>query len=134
MSGEGDKYTRIPRADDADQDFLADAYDPDDDNDGILDVADASHPSNAGELDSDGDQIIDTYDPDDDNDNVLDEQDIDPLNAPTDPTTPQPGDHDGDHLIDEFDPDHINNHGIWSQALQDWQDIDINWEALDGQP
>ena len=259
MSGEGAKYTRIPRADDADQDFLADAYDPDDDNDGIPDVADATHPSNAGELDSDGDQIINTYDPDDDNDNVLDEQDIDPLNAPgsvsltyddngealiedpngTDgqgthgtyvvidgfsdydidndgiigipssvhinPTTqpnsnntgywldnkqlvvdtvnqrvwffhggfvswldiqlrasdfasrtpgdqlsdsnwlrtvtfditigePQPGDHDGDHLIDEFDPDHINNHGIWSQALQDWQDIDINWEALDGQP
>ena len=130
ISGTGDLYIRQPRADDVDLDFLSDAYDPDDDNDGILDVADKDHPDNTSATDTDNDNIIDEYDTDDDDDGVIDEQDINPLAFEN---TIQPGDHDGDDLLDEFDADHIANHGIWSQAVQNWEDIGINWEALDGQ-
>jgi hypothetical protein len=131
-SGEN-TYELVPHADDSDGDGLVDSIDPDDDNDGIPDYGDPDHPSNIGAVNTDGDEFMDPYDPDDDNDTVPDEQDIDPLNAPT--GDPQPGDYDGDHIKDEFDPDHGLSHGLWDQFNSpEWEEINIVWEALDGQP
>ena len=133
MGGASDSYTLVPHADDSDGDGLLDMIDPDDDNDGIPDYGDPDHPTNVGAVNTDGDEFMDPYDPDDDNDGVPDEQDIEPLVAAT--GTSQPGDYDGDHIKDEFDPDHGLSHGQWDLFESPfWEDIDVNWEALDGSP
>ena len=133
MGGTNDSYTLVPHADDLDGDGLLDMIDPDDDNDGIPDYGDPDHPTNIGAVNTDGDAFMDPYDPDDDNDGVPDEQDIQPLVHET--GTPQPGDYDGDHIKDEFDPDHGLSHGQWDLFESPfWEDIDVNWEALDGSP
>lgn len=127
------QYTRVPHADDSDGDGLLDMIDPDDDNDGIPDFGDPDHPTNQGAVNTDGDAFMDPYDPDDDNDGVPDEQDIDPLVASD--GIAQEGDYDGDDIKDEFDPDHGLSHGKWDLFQSpEWQDIDVNWEALDGSP
>lgn len=129
------QYTLVPHADDSDGDGLLDIIDPDDDNDGIPDYGDPDHPSNIGAVNTDGDAYMDPYDTDDDNDGILDEQDVDPLLRPDQTSNPLPGDYDGDHLKDEFDPDHGLSHGLWDQFNSPpWEEIEILWEVLDGQP
>lgn len=129
------RYERVPHADDSDRDGLVDDIDPDDDDDGIPDYGDPDHPSNIGAVNTDGDEYMDPYDPDDDNDGVIDEQDVSPLLTPGETTNPLPGDYDGDHLKDEFDPDHGLSHGVWDRFQSpQWEEIDVYWEALDGQP
>lgn len=83
---------------DTDRDGKANKDDPDDDNDGVLDEADA-FPLNKNEsLDTDGDTLGNNKDEDDDNDGVLDIEEIkagiDPLKLDT----------DGDGVNDKNDP------------------------------
>ena len=49
----------LPASVDTDEDFLVDIYDPDDDNDGILDVDEAQYGTNPLSADTDQDGIID---------------------------------------------------------------------------
>jgi hypothetical protein len=98
---------------------------------GMLSKGPGSVPEGLNRLDTDGDDMLDTYDPDDDNDGAPDEQDIDPLNAPSEPLTPQPNDHDGDHLLNQFDSDHISSKPQWEQIDIKWEEIDyINWNDI----
>jgi hypothetical protein len=94
---------------DTDGDFIPDATDPDDDNDGVLDVNDVdslepasdsdgdgyndsletqegTNPLDVNEFpaDNDGDGIPDSIDTDDDNDGVLDVNDVDPFDPLSD--------------------------------------------------
>ena len=131
LSGDGqseNRYTRLPRFDDVDGDFISDAYDLDDDNDGIPDIADADHPDNRGEPDYDGDSIIDREDPDSDNDGVLDITDMHPLSAAD--GIGEPGDADGDDIPDQLDPDHVRFEPLYKDVEFDWEDIDTNWEDM----
>jgi len=129
-------YVRMPRADDSDGDFLADPYDPDDDNDGVPDVADAtptgpgSIPYDPNAVDTDGDELLDSHDPDDDNDGIIDSQDVDPTD-PADGVTPDDGDHDGDDLMDQFDPDNILSTPYWENASHLWESVSsVNWDVI----
>jgi uncharacterized delta-60 repeat protein len=66
-----------------DGDGTGDACDPDDDNDGVADVADnCVLVANADQVNSDGDGLGNACDPDDDNDGLLDALDACPLIAP----------------------------------------------------
>jgi len=70
-----DKYDEIEFID-TDDDGIPDYKDPDDDNDGVLDVDDA-FPLNPNEsVDTDGDGIGDNADTDDDNDGWTDKEEI----------------------------------------------------------
>lgn len=61
---------------DSDQDYVADCIDPDDDNDGVLDVTDVCPLIPDGhQTDTDNDGIGDACDLDDDNDGILDDGD-----------------------------------------------------------
>jgi len=64
---------------DADGDGLNDAIDPDDDNDGILDINDSTPRGNG--IDIDGDGVLDDFDWDIDGDGVLNTVDAAPLDA-----------------------------------------------------
>lgn len=61
----------LAEAEDFDSDGINDYIDPDDDNDGTPDNADAFPRDASEQLDSDGDGIGNNADPDDDNDGVL---------------------------------------------------------------
>ena len=142
----GTPYTRLPRFDDSDGDYLADPYDDDDDNDGIIDLYDIDHPLNqaAGAVDTDGDLVIDTFDDDDDNDGIEDTQDINPLFTPEQrlsvdedsdgiPDLLNEDDHDQDDLPDFLDPDHPRSNPTWNGVLSAWNTLsNINWEDLRG--
>jgi len=69
-------------AQDADGDGIADALDPDDDNDGILDDDEGtiSEPPPAEPPDTDDDGIVDPLDPDDNNNAVTDDNEPVPSN------------------------------------------------------
>lgn len=71
--------------DDFDIDGLGDVCDPDDDNDGVIDINDAFPFDAAETLDTDGDGTGNNADLDDDNDGV---SDIDEINAGSDPLDP----------------------------------------------
>ena len=76
---------------DSDQDGIPNQKDPDDDNDGVDDAADA-FPLDASETaDVDGDGTGDNADKDDDNDGVIDLEDVFPL----DPNESKDSDKDG---------------------------------------
>ncbi|TLM64757.1 MAG: DUF1566 domain-containing protein, partial [Deltaproteobacteria bacterium] len=82
---------------DTDSDGWGDVCDPDDDNDGVLDVADA-FPLNATEsVDTDGDGLGNNADLDDDNDGIPDVSDAFPLNPA------EGADSDGDGVGDNSD-------------------------------
>ena len=80
---------------DFDQDGVADAVDPDDDNDGVVDGLDAFPFDRTESLDSD--TIGNNADPDDDNDGVIDSNDDYPLDAGNVVDT------DGDDVVDRDD-------------------------------
>jgi hypothetical protein len=84
-------------------DALGDACDPDDDNDGVLDVNDVFPLDPLDWQDADGDGIGDNADTDDDNDGVPDVDDAFPL----DPT--ESIDTDGDGIGDNADTDDDND-------------------------
>ncbi len=108
---------------DSDGDGIADSVDPDDDNDGVIDVNDAfptdpeettdsdgdgvgdnadAFPEDPFEVaDTDGDGIGDKADPDDDGDGVLDVDDADPLDAAV---TTSGGDGGDDGSADQDSP------------------------------
>ncbi len=88
---------------DTDSDGYGDACDPDDDNDGVEDGADAFplDPQRASGDDLDGDGVDDEFDDDMDGDNVTNEADSHPRNASLYSGT----DTDGDGLADEVDDD-----------------------------
>ena len=91
---------------DFDADSQGDACDIDDDNDGVLDAADAFPLDETESVDTDGDGIGNNADPDDDNDGLLDgvetntEVYVSPSDTGTDPLDP---DSDGDGLLDGLD-------------------------------
>lgn len=88
---------------DFDKDKIADEDDPDDDNDGVLDIND-DFPRDASEqIDSDADGVGNNADTDDDNDDVLDDEDAFPLDATESKNA------DGDKLGDNADPDDDND-------------------------
>ncbi len=71
-------------AQDADGDGIPDHLDPDDDNDGILDVDEGTStgPQPSTPPDNDGDGIVDLLDPDDDNNAVTDDDEpVPPTNS-----------------------------------------------------
>jgi hypothetical protein len=101
--GRLDMYEPPSAEDDPDGDQLAIACDPDDDDDGVLDGADA-FPLDAGEsVDTDGDGTGNNADPDDDNDGVLDGADAFPLDAG------ESADTDGDGTGNNADADDDND-------------------------
>lgn len=65
---------------DSDMDSIGDTYDPDDDEDGVLDVNDAFPLDPTEDSDFDNDGIGNNSDPDDDNDGIPDTSDSYPLN------------------------------------------------------
>ncbi len=83
---------------DNDGDYIFDVDDPDDDNDGVLDINDAFPFDAAESVDTDGDGIGNNADTDDDNDGFLDINDAFPL----DPT--EWLDSDGDGIGNNSDP------------------------------
>lgn len=114
-----------PSGSDNDRDGIEDRFDPDDDNDGVIDELDsAPFDPNVGSApppsiidhdeDSDGDGIANSHDPDDDNDGVQDDQDSHPFD-PTRGEKPPPSiispdhDSDGDGIANSHDPDDDND-------------------------
>lgn len=90
---------------DNDQDGIGDNADPDDDNDGVLDVSDNCHfIANPDQVDTDGDGQGNACDTDDDNDGVVDASDNCPLVVNADQLDT---DHDGSG--DACDPDDDND-------------------------
>src|SRR5690606_5579625 len=77
--------------------------DEDDDNDGILDEADAFPKDPTEDTDTDGDGIGDQADEDDDNDGILDEADAFPKDSA------EVSDADGDGIVDQADDDDDND-------------------------
>ena len=91
---------------DTDGDGVGDACDPDDDNDGVLDIQDnCPVTGNADQLNTDGDGMGNACDPDDDNDGFSDTDEIaagsDPLNALSTPEVCDVRDNDLDGLVDD---------------------------------
>ena len=80
---EDDNCPLVTNPDQGDNDFdgRGDAYDPDDDNDGVEDRDDAFPFDAAEAFDSDGDGQGNNSDTDDDNDNIADIDDVRPLVA-----------------------------------------------------
>ena len=98
-------------ATDTDNDNLADIIDPDDDNDGVLDINDAFPLDSSESMDTDGDGIGNNGDTDDDGDGVADSSDAFPLDPSESLDTDGDGigniadtDDDGDGVPDERDP------------------------------
>ena len=90
---------------DFDKDHIGDQDDPDDDNDGVVDIKDA-FPYNAKESrDFDKDGIGDNADPDDDNDGIPDTEDL----FPNDPKESIDTDNDG---IGDGEDDDDDNDGV----------------------
>nr|WP_320055142.1 thrombospondin type 3 repeat-containing protein [Neolewinella litorea] len=90
---------------DNDADGEGDVCDPDDDNDGVLDVNDnCVFTANPDQADNDGDGEGDVCDPDDDNDGVLDVNDNCVFASNSDQA-----DNDGDGEGDVCDPDDDND-------------------------
>lgn len=88
---------------DTDRDGIANKDDPDDDNDGAPDDADAFPLDKKEQLDSDGDQIGNNKDEDDDNDGVKDVEDALPLNANETVDTDKDGIGDNEDTDDDGD-------------------------------
>jgi len=88
---------------DFDHDGIPNNIDPDDDNDGILDVEDAFPLDATESVDTDGDGIGNNADTDDDNDGVLDIEDAFPLDATESVDT------DGDGIGNNKDTDDDND-------------------------
>lgn len=88
---------------DTDRDGIANKDDPDDDNDGASDEADAFPLDKKEQLDSDGDQIGNNADPDDDNDGAKDADDALPLNPNETIDTDKDGIGDNEDTDDDGD-------------------------------
>jgi serine protease len=88
---------------DTDNDNLANIIDPDDDNDGVLDINDAFPLDSSESMDTDGDGIGNNADPDDDNDGIADSDDAFPLDSSESLDT------DGDGIGNNADPDDDND-------------------------
>ena len=86
-------HTSVPA--DNDGDWICDAVDTDDDNDGVPDLDDAFPMDETEVNDLDGDGVGDATDDDDDNDGWTDVQEASCLTSPTD-TMEVPADNDGD--------------------------------------
>jgi len=91
----------VPVLVDTDGDGLPDAIDPDDDNDGVLDEADAFPLDPTESVDTDGDGIGNNADPDDDNDGLSDTDDgLSDTDEAAYGTNPLVADTDGDGVSD----------------------------------
>ena len=95
---------------DSDGDGIPDSIDPDDDNDGVLDINDAFPLDPSESVDTDGDGIGNNADTDDDNDGVRDNLDAFPLDPNESLDTDNDGignnadtDDDGDGVLDVND-------------------------------
>ncbi|MCP4472524.1 MAG: hypothetical protein GY815_17910, partial [Gammaproteobacteria bacterium] len=88
---------------DNDGDGIPDSVDPDDDNDGVLDVDDAFPLDSTESVDTDSDGIGNNADTDDDNDGVLDADDAFPLDSTESVDT------DSDGIGNNADPDDDND-------------------------
>jgi hypothetical protein len=103
-------HTSVPS--DLDKDYICDAMDDDDDNDGILDSLDAFPENNGESADNDGDGTGDESDDDDDNDGWSDEDEAACLPNTVDPhkdASIVPTDNDGDGECDPNDGDDDND-------------------------
>ena len=99
-------HTSVPA--DNDGDYICDAVDTDDDNDGVVDELDAFPMDETESADADGDGFGDATDDDDDDDGWTD---VDELSCLTDPmdTMDVPADNDGDGECDLTDGDDDND-------------------------
>lgn len=140
-----DNCPTIPNTDqrDHDQDQVGDACDPDDDEDGLVDVNDnCPFHINPSQINVDGDGFGDACDLDDDNDGVLDENDncpviINPSQADNDlegQGNACDEDDDNDGVLDEddncvliFNPDQRNTQG---GVLGDACSLDIDGDGI----
>jgi len=102
----------LPVLGDNDGDGIADAYDPDDDNDGIPDELDMFPLDPTENADQDGDGTGDNTDPDRDGDGVPNDQDKFPNNPN------ESADHDNDGIGDNIDWDDDND-GVWDSKDPD---------------
>lgn len=150
----------IVMQEDYDGDGYSDAWDSDDDNDGVLDWFDAFPFDNTESVDTDGDGIGNNEDLDDDNDGISDEDELagltDPLKYDTDgdgtsdlddPNPTSYGnfpDFDNDGLDDTVDEDRDNDGVIdfyyqvegksGLQTLIEEGDVVLNWMRFDDDP
>lgn len=113
---------------DTDRDGIANKDDPDDDNDGVVDEADA-FPLNKNEsLDTDGDTLGNNKDEDDDNDGVSDAEET---KAGTDPLK---FDTDGDGVNDKNDPYPLDpkrtTYDYDRDGIQDSEDSDADNDGI----
>lgn len=108
---------------DLDGDLLPDVTDPDDDDDGVLDVRDP-FPRDASEwTDTDLDGTGDNADVDDDDDGVADADDPFPLDAAE--TLDTDGDGIGDNAdLDDDDDAHPDGRDAFPLDPSEWQDTD----------
>ncbi len=95
--------TEIFVAQDTDHDGITNSQDPDDDNDGVIDIEDDFPLNSSEQYDTDGDGAGDNKDNDDDNDGVPDEYD----DLPLDPN--ETIDSDGDGIGNVADTDDDND-------------------------
>ncbi|MFN2501417.1 MAG: hypothetical protein ABR530_05340 [Pyrinomonadaceae bacterium] len=110
--------------DDTDGDGLADCTDPDDDNDGVLDGADAFPLDPTESVDTDGDGTGNNADLDDDNDGQSDTDETACGSNPLDASDRSP-DGEGDNVPDCVDTDDDND------GILDICDVDSNPGAPD---
>jgi hypothetical protein len=97
-----------PSQTDTDTDGAGNVCDTDDDDDGILDTADAFPTDNTEQVDTDGDGVGNNADTDDDNDMVLDtDEDLGDFDSDGIPNS-QDTDSDNDGVLDNVDADRYN--------------------------
>lgn len=108
---------------DSDADGVPNRQDPDDDNDGVLDVNDAFPRNPAESQDTDGDGIGNNEDEDDDGDGLVDVEDLFP--ADSSETIDTDGDGIGDNA-DAFPNDPTESVDIDEDGLGDNADPDTN--------
>ena len=101
-----------------------DPYDLDDDNDGVMDVADSCPKGNLNGVDHDGDGCFNAEDHDDDGDGYNDTVEVDCNSEPLNRSS-IPSDHDDDGECDAKDSD-MDNDGI-ANGLDDCPDGETNW-------